>query len=115
MKKLIALFLVMGFVGMCRPAFAMTPEEEKKAHFDAMKAVKEKQRAERETEKKNDSSKPSGPHEKSFWEKEGERSGLGGSGNRMGNIFKNLNPVPFFKDQEERYKARKAGTAAPQK
>ena len=44
-----------------------------------------------------------------FWKKEGERSGLGNTGSGAGNFFRNMNPVPFFKRQEEQYNARKAG------
>ena len=47
--------------------------------------------------------------EKGFWEKEGERSGLGGSGSRVGTFIGSLNPVPFLKDQNEKYKTRKTG------
>lgn len=108
MKKATALFLIIIMSGVAYPTFAMTPEEERQAHFQEMKKIKDKQRVDHEAEKKNEVSQPAGPHEKSFWEKEGERSGLGGSGSRMGNFLKNLNPVPFFKDQDERYKARKA-------
>ena len=107
MKKLTAgvLFLLLfGFQGVSQ---AFTPEEAKEAHFKEMKELKEKQRVAREAEKKN----PVASQNKApgFWDKEGERSGLGGSGNRMGTFVKNLNPVPFFKEQKERYDARKIG------
>jgi hypothetical protein len=81
-----------------------------------MKAVKDKQRAEREAHKAGQTVPGAPPKEESkmakFWKKEGERSGLGNSGGRMGNWFKNMNPVPFFKDQEERYNSRKTQSTA---
>lgn len=43
-----------------------------------------------------------------FWAREAERSGLGGSGSRMGSFFKNLNPGPFLQEQKRRYEERKA-------
>ncbi|OIO36112.1 MAG: hypothetical protein AUJ72_06135 [Candidatus Omnitrophica bacterium CG1_02_46_14] len=105
MKKLIVgILFCMGF-SFFGVAYSMTPEEAKEAHFKEVKAVKEKQRAAREATKASSSA-----NEKKapgFWEKEGERSGLGGSGSRMGQFIKNLNPVPFFKEQREKYDARK--------
>ena len=109
MKKAITgLFVLSMIISSCGFSLAMTPEEAKEARFKEVKAIKEKQRAEREAEKKNPpaSQKDGQP---GFWEKEGERSGLGGSGNRAGAFFKNLNPVPFFKEQDDRYQARKTG------
>ena len=107
MKKVIAGILFLMFFAFHGVSFAVTPEEAKQAHFKEMKEIKDKQRAEREAEKKNPSpSQNKGP---GFWEKEAERSGLGGSGSRMGTFVKNLNPVPFFKEQKEKYNARKAG------
>ena len=47
-----------------------------------------------------------------FWEKEGERSGLGGGGSKISTFVGSLNPVPFLKDQNAKFKARKAGMAA---
>jgi len=86
----------------------MSPEEEKQARYDEMKNIKQAQREAREAEKKNpELAAKKGP---SFWDKEAERSGL--NGNRVGNFFHNLNPVPFFKDQTEKYKARKAASSA---
>ena len=109
MKKVTAIVLFLSFFAFHGILFAMTPEEAKEARFKEVKAIKEKQRAEREAEKKNPpASQKSG--QPGFWEKEGERSGLGGSGNRAGTFFKNLNPVPFFKEQDDRYQARKTGT-----
>jgi len=76
-------------------------------HYQEMKALKDKQRAEREANRKN----PPAVNKNSFWHKEGERSGLGGTGEGFGAFVKKLNPVPFFKNQQEQYNARKtAGT-----
>ena len=107
MKKIttgILLLMSFTFYGVSR---AMTPEEAKEAHFKEVKAIKDKQRQERGTTKTNT---PSAENKApGFWEKEGERSGLGGSGSRFGAFVKNLNPVPFFKEQKEKYDARKTG------
>lgn len=109
MKKAITgLFVLSMIITGCGISLAMTPEEVKEARFKEVKAIKEKQRAEREAEKKNPVAEQKNK-QPGFWEKEGERSGLGGSGNRTSMFFKNLNPVPFFKEQDERYQARKSG------
>ena len=42
-----------------------------------------------------------------FWEKEAERSGFSQLNNRA-SFLSYLNPMPFFKTQDEQYKARKA-------
>ena len=44
-----------------------------------------------------------------FWSREGERSGLKDSTSSWGSFWTNLNPVKFFKDQQDAYNARKAG------
>ena len=106
MKKIttgILLLMSLTFYGV---SHAMTPEEAKEAHFKEMKAIKEKQRVARQ--EKKTTATPAEKNAPGFWEKEGERSGLGGSGSRAGQFFKNLNPVPFFKEQRERYETRKA-------
>ena len=106
MKKIttgILLLMSFTFYGVSR---AMTPEEAKEARFKEVKAIKDKQREARAAVK---TAAPSAEKKTpGFWEKEGERSGLGGSGNRFGSFVKDLNPVPFFKEQRERYDARKA-------
>ena len=72
-------------------------------HYQEIKALKEKQRAEREANRKNP-----GPVDKnSFWYKEGQRSGLGDAGAKTGNFLSRLNPAPFFKRQQEKYNERK--------
>ena len=108
MKRIAVLFLALFLMQATSPVFAQSPEELREVRFHEIKAIKDKQRAERDAKKKELIANPNAPHEKGFWEKEGERSGLGGNGNRFGTIMKNLNPVPFFKDQDEKYKARKA-------
>ncbi len=100
MKKGIILAISLSVI-LAANAFA-----EKDAHYLEIKKYKDAQRE----AKKNAPASSSATHEKTFWEKEGERSGLGGSGNRMGSFVKNLNPVPFFKSQKEAYDARKAAT-----
>ena len=42
-----------------------------------------------------------------FWEKEAERSGFSQLNNPT-NFLHYLNPMPFFKTEEEQYKTRKA-------
>jgi hypothetical protein len=107
-KKTIALALLLmtGSVSV----FAGSPEEEKEARYAELKKYKAERRAERDQMKQN----PEGPADKEpgFWEREAERSGLGGSQNRIGSFFKNLNPVPFFKEQQEKYESRKAHSEA---
>lgn len=104
MRKVTALFLCSILV--CGNALALSPQEEKQARYNEVKKIKEAQRARRELEKNNPEIAAS--KEKTFWQKEGERSGLGGNGSRMNTFFRNLNPAPFFKSQQEKYNARKA-------
>ena len=108
MKRITALFLMIMILGVVLPVSAMSPQEQEKARRQEMKIIKDKQRAEKEARKLAKVEGKEGPHEKSFWEKEGERSGFGNPGNGIGQFVKNLNPAPFFKDQEDKYKARKA-------
>ena len=107
MKKFMAAVLFLSFLAFHGVASAMSPDEAQKTRYQEMKAIKDKQRLEREAEKKNPSAKSNG--QPGFWAKEGERSGLGGSSSRAGTFFKNLNPVPFFKEQQDRYNTRKVG------
>lgn len=106
MKKFVTLALLFSFVGTA--AYALSPEEEKKARYNEMKQYKAQKRAERDGQAPTSEAK--GPKTPGFWDKEAERSGL--SGARFGNFFKNMNPVPFFKNQGEKYEARKAGSQA---
>ena len=108
MKK--AVFLSLSLILVCATAFALSPEEEKQARYDEMKKIKA---AQRETRIAGKEARKEGRAEKGepgFWDKEAERSGL----NRMSapNFFKNLNPAPFFQDQQEKFKARKAASEA---
>ena len=107
MKKIAvwSLFLVMlaasGFA-----AEPVGPDAVRAAHRQEMKAIKAAQRQNREA---NPVSKNPADKKPGFWDREAERSGLGNSGNKASTFFKNLNPVPFFKNQQEKYNARKAG------
>lgn len=48
----------------------------------------------------------------SFWEREGERSGLKESTSSWGKFWQDANPGNFFRNQREAYEARKAGSVA---
>jgi hypothetical protein len=87
----------------------LSPQEEKEARYEEMKKIKQAQRDAREAEKSG-TGPVAGKKEPGFWDREAERSGL--SGARFGNFFKKLNPVPFFKEQQERYNERKAASGA---
>jgi len=102
MKKVFALSLFLSV--LCVAAHAAEPvgdDAVREAHRQEMKSVKA---AQREAHKKNAGSPQTGTS--SFWHKEAERSGFSRIGN--GNWLQNLNPMPFFKSQDEQYKARKA-------
>ena len=105
MKKVLFLAFLFTFIGSS--AMALSPEEEKKVRYEELKAYKQQQREARLVAKENPKQAAQG--EPTFWQKEGERSGL----NRFStnNFFKNLNPVPFFKKQQDQYNARKAAAA----
>ena len=49
------------------------------------------------------------PKGETFWDREWKRSRLGESSNGTGGFLKSLNPMPFLKDQQDKYNARKAG------
>ena len=106
MKRVIALLSM--FVFLSASAYAVErvgPDAAREAHRQEMKKIKDAQRQNRKSS--TDTAKtPSKMDE--FMKKEGDRSGLGSMGERMGNWTKNLNPMPFFKQQNEAYKARKA-------
>jgi hypothetical protein len=108
MKKAVVLSLIVSFA--CANAFALSPAEEKQAKYEEMKRIKAAQREARISGKEARRAGKAENKEPGFWDKEAERSGLG----RMSapNFLKNLNPVPFFKDQQEKYKARKAASGA---
>ena len=104
MKK--ALFLMLSLVFVATGAFAsekVGADAMRAQHREEMKKIKQEMR-----EKRAANPGPKAPSKmQEFWRKEGERSGLAGSGNGAGNFIKNLNPMPFFKSQDEQYKARK--------
>ena len=101
MKK--SAILVLSLLVLSTQVFAAEgPDAARAAHRQEMKVIKQGQREAR----KNAPKAPRG-ESNSFWSKEGERSGL----NRMkpsGEFLKNLNPMPFFKTQDEQYKELKA-------
>lgn len=100
--KRVAVLVLSLFVLSAQGFAAEGPDAARHAHREKMKVIKQAQREAR----KNAPKQPQG-NANGFWSKEGERSGL----NRMkpsGEFLKNLNPMPFFKSQDEQYKARKA-------
>lgn len=105
MKKAFALAL---FLALFCGSFAFAAERGT-AEYERLKEYKRAQREEREAQKANPEA--GARKGKSFWQKEGERSGLGGTGSRIRGIFKDLNPMPFLKEQQEKYNARKASAA----
>ena len=104
MKKsvLLSVLLVLALAAPLFAADAVGPDAEREAHYQEMKAIKA---AQREAHKKDAGATAQSSN--GFWHKEAERSGLSRLGN-AGNWFQNLNPMPFFKSQDEQYKARKA-------
>ena len=104
MKKLIALGIFLVFASVNAFAAKEGPDAARQAHREEMKKIKA---AQRETRKNMPQAAADANKTPGFWEREGQRSGLGNSGSRVGNFLRNLNPVPFFKDQQERYNARK--------
>ncbi len=79
-----------------------SPKAQEKAHWAEIKKIKDAKRQARlaagkaGAKKKNDD----------FWDKEAKRSGFAETGESLGNFMRNLNPVPFFKSQQESYEAR---------
>jgi len=111
MKKLVIGIIGLSFVSSIAFATPVGYDAAREAHRQEMKDIKKKQREERQSGK-SASSAASGQKTPGFWEKEGERSGLshmGNPANAMGTLLKNLNPAPFFKEQQDRYNARKTG------
>lgn len=107
MKRHIALIIIL--ILTCGPVLAESPkvgpDAERAAHRAEMTHIK-KQMRERESSGQNTPApKKTAP---TFWEKEGERSGLAQTGTGAGQFVRNLNPVPFFKEQQKRYNERKA-------
>ncbi len=103
MKKIVALLFCFAFLST--QAFAVMSEEQKVKYLE-MKAIKDKQRIEREAKKASEASGTAAPKEPTFWQREAKRAGIGRW--NMGQALKNLNPAPFFKEQKERYEERQA-------
>lgn len=101
MKK--AIFAVLALSLVASAAYA-DPQADAEKKYQEMKAIKDAQRAERLKKKQEGAS---GKKESTFWDREAERSGLSRVGG-AGSWVSNLNPMPFFKSQDEQYKARKA-------
>ena len=107
MKKIAFLMLAVLLSGATLSYAAET------STYDEMKAIKAKQRAERASHKAAVQSGAVEPSKlQKFWKNEGERSGLGQSGNGIGAFLKGLNPAPFLQHQQEAYNARKASGGA---
>lgn len=108
MKKTITIAVLLGLA--CATAYAdtaavMGPDSMRQMHRQELIA---------ERKAKGDMPMKTAPaqegnKEPGFWQKEGERSGMnrwsiGGAGN----FVRSLNPVPFFQEQDKKYKERKA-------
>ena len=108
MKKSWFVLLILLFAASTAFASAPQTDAEREAHRKEMKVIKEAQRAARQ----NNKAKPSETKktEPGFWDKEAQRSGLSRMGN-VSNVLEGLNPMPFFKSQDEQYRARKAASA----
>ena len=100
-KSLLVVFVLVFSLGPL--GFAMTPDEARKAHYEEVKKLRETQRQNRST-----SVSTPGEHKETFWDREAKRAGFADTGNNVTTLIKNLNPVPFFKSQQERYEARRA-------
>ena len=103
MKKQLALAVI--FTLSAAPAFARAVEGPDAARYAHRAQEIEERRAHGPEAEKAGAPKEETKMSK-FWKNEGERSGLGNSGNRVGTFFGNLNPVPFFSEQDKRYKER---------
>lgn len=105
MKKRSVLILMLLFVASSASAEAtkVGPDAARHARREELKAIKAQMKAKK-------AAHPQAPGQskwEQFWAKEGERSGLSQSGNGVGQFMRNLNPAPFFKNQQERYNERK--------
>lgn len=100
MKK-IAMLLVLLALSAQYAGAEMSPDEARKAHREEMKTVKQTLR---------NNPKPESEKENTFWHREWKRSGFSErfNGESSKSFVKNLNPVPFFKAQSEKYNERKA-------
>lgn len=105
MKK--AIFTLLALTLVATGAYA-DPKTDAEKKYQEMKAIKDAQRAER-LKKKEGVATGAVKKEPTFWDREAERSGLGRmNAGGVGTWVQNLNPMPFFKSQDEQYKARKA-------
>ena len=105
MKKSVLIVWVLLFAAANVYASAPQTDAEREAHRKEMKVIKEAQRAARQNKVK-EAPKRSEP---GFWSKVAERSCL----SRVGagpNFLERLNPMPFFKSQDDQYRARKAAS-----
>ncbi|HTL70930.1 MAG TPA: hypothetical protein VL404_06535 [Candidatus Eisenbacteria bacterium] len=107
MNKSVTFAILVSFLAV--PAFAaqtaVGPDAARQAHRAQL--IEERRARGPEAER---TKKPAGEESKmsKFWKNEGERSGLGNTGSRAGSFLRNLNPVPFFAEQDRRYKERQA-------
>ncbi len=108
MKKAIVSAVTFAFILSAVPAFAekQGADAQRHAHRQAMKDIKKAQR-ENKVKEAGTEKKPG------FWQREAERSGMAENGRRISGLFSgDGRPRNFFKDQDEKYKARKAAAAA---
>ncbi len=103
-RNISALIVSVLFLSGLVPAFSAEPGS---PEYQKMKEYKAAQRKAREAQEANGGGNTV-KKAPGFWDREGERSGLTQTGQGMGSFFKNINPVPFFKDQRERYQQRRA-------
>jgi hypothetical protein len=105
MKKALRLFVLALF--LFQGVEAAWAVERGTAEYERLKEYKRMQR------EKRASGQQHGPSSKGpgFWDKEAVRSGLSDVKQNTANFFKKINPSPFFREQNERYQARKAAAA----
>ena len=98
--------IVLALSLACANGFAAyETAEERETQRKEVKAVKDAQR-----EARRNQPKEAQTHVPGFWDKEAERSGFSRMGH-PGNFLVNLNPMPFFKSQDEQFRARKAAAS----
>lgn len=103
MKKKLALILgfsILAYAGSLQADDTLSPEAARDARRAELKEIKARMRKERGQKQ------PSKFQE--FMKREGKRSGVSEWGKGTKNWVSNLNPVPFFKEQDKRYEERKA-------
>lgn len=103
MKKTLAMLSVLA-IAFPAAAQARTYTGPDAARHERRQAMIEERRARgEESSRTAPAAKAEG---EGFWAREAKRSGV--SEWKPGNFIRNLNPAPFFKEQKERYEARKA-------